>query len=243
MEGTYTYVEDLFAQVSCPVLFGVGEMSKFCSIDDLEDLRQNMLAKGSAVIVVNGCNDNLSMSERKSHEQKVTQSMVAKYICCEISNYLSCLSDESSSKSTVSDIAWPSAGGIQDAKLVEKSSEEDVETPSNSSTFVKSRAPNRSRKTELQQEKLDSESITAANFLEDLLENGESSSVPSAKTNASRDTSPTGSAIVKRQKLSGIISSDDLRFRRFLCLVQFRRVHEHKQEPSWCRNTATLPPD
>ena len=212
MEGTYTYVEDFFAQLSCPVLFVVGEMSKFCSIDDLEDLRQNMSAEGSAVIVVSGCNDNLTISERKSFEQKVTQSMVDKYICSEISNYLSSLlTDESLSKITLGNLAWSSANKIKESKMMEKLSNEHVETtPANPLTPVKSksRTLSRSSKTELQQQQLDSESNTAANLLEDLLESGQSS-VPFAKATGSRDTSPTGSTVAKRQKMSGLIPSDD----------------------------------
>ena len=206
INGNHSSIEDSLAQVKCPVLFVVGEMSKMCLLDDLEDLRQNMISKQTAVIVVDGCNDNLVIGHKKAFEHKITQSMLDKFICSEITSYLTTIfktdysisskqqpistNDLSKQPQTTQEVPKLAA---QSKKLV--SSGGMTSKMSDAATQILQKVAERHRKQQAQQ---DDESSAAANLLENLLESNAanpSSTVPfnsvQGSNASSREVSPS----------------------------------------------------
>lgn len=78
-------VDDDLCDLSTPTLFVVGEDSPLCNINDLEDMRERLLTKAqTSLIAVAGGNEHLCVSEYVRKQAGVNQSMIDKYVNCEI---------------------------------------------------------------------------------------------------------------------------------------------------------------
>ncbi|XP_063711135.1 uncharacterized protein LOC134839492 [Symsagittifera roscoffensis] len=210
INGQHTSVEDYMAHVTCPVLFVIGEMSKLCLLDDLEDLRLNMRCKLSSVVVVDGCNDNLLIGQKKAFEQKVTQSMLDKYICSEINAFVT-----KTLKKELSVVVSRTPTTTETAALQTACDKSQASNKSNASRMTSKMSYEASEKLQRvaerhrkqQQAQQDDESNAAANMLENILESGgnTSAAVPFASNVnsncSSRENSPSRLANLKKRRL------------------------------------------
>lgn len=79
IDGLRCDIDDDFYDLTCPVLFVVGQFSSTCDINTLQDFRSGCKAI-TGLLVVGGADDELRMGSEKLQMEALTQSMVDRCI-------------------------------------------------------------------------------------------------------------------------------------------------------------------
>jgi len=87
LRGSLNDAEEMLAETSTPVLFIVGQNATTCCVDDLEDMREQMPAE-SSLVIVGGSDDRIRMSHGRRRSEGITQSMLDRCILDKIGEFL-----------------------------------------------------------------------------------------------------------------------------------------------------------
>ncbi|OXU26276.1 hypothetical protein TSAR_002472 [Trichomalopsis sarcophagae] len=87
VDGNRGNPDDTLLDVRVPVMFIIGQNAIQARIDDVEDLRERMLA-ATNLVVVGSADDQLRISTTKKITERISQSMVDRCILGEIRNFL-----------------------------------------------------------------------------------------------------------------------------------------------------------
>lgn len=87
VDGKRGSSEDLMLDLRCPVMFVIGEHSSLSRIDDVETMRERMLAPTS-LVVVGSADDQLRISTSKKITECISQSIVDRCVIDEIADFM-----------------------------------------------------------------------------------------------------------------------------------------------------------
>ena len=79
--------DDCLLDVRCPIMFIIGQNSMLSRPDEIEELRERLIAPTSLVIV-GSADDHLRISTSKKISEKISQSMVDRCIIDEIGDFV-----------------------------------------------------------------------------------------------------------------------------------------------------------
>ncbi|GAB0097368.1 KAT8 regulatory NSL complex subunit 3 [Sergentomyia squamirostris] len=100
MQGVRGCPDDQIQEITTPILFVIGQNSARTSQEEIESLRENMIAQTS-VVVVGSADDALRVNTKKRRIEKVTQAMVDNMVMDEVADFAtSCLMNPPSPRQT-----------------------------------------------------------------------------------------------------------------------------------------------
>lgn len=80
-------MEDSLLDSKTPTLFVIGQDASDCSVDQMQDLREQMRAE-TGLVVVGGADEHLRLSHRQKKQEGLTQAMADR--CIIVRNKLIC---------------------------------------------------------------------------------------------------------------------------------------------------------
>lgn len=83
ISGSRGDVDDTILDNKTPMMFVIGQFSNSCTLDQIESLREKMVAENT-LLMVGGADDHLRMSRAKKKREGITQSMVDR--CIQVRN-------------------------------------------------------------------------------------------------------------------------------------------------------------
>ncbi|XP_059619420.1 KAT8 regulatory NSL complex subunit 3 isoform X2 [Phlebotomus argentipes] len=86
MQGVRGCPDDMIQEITTPILFVIGQNSARTSQEEIESLRENMIAHTS-VVIVGSADDALRVNTKKRRIEKVTQAMVDNMVMDEVAEF------------------------------------------------------------------------------------------------------------------------------------------------------------
>ncbi|RWS30211.1 KAT8 regulatory NSL complex subunit 3-like protein [Leptotrombidium deliense] len=84
-------LDDPLLESTVPTLFVIGQNSTMSTLDDMEDFRERITKTETGLVVVGGANDRLIVCNAKKRFTGISQAMVDRSICDEISDFVNCV--------------------------------------------------------------------------------------------------------------------------------------------------------
>ncbi|RWS13535.1 KAT8 regulatory NSL complex subunit 3-like protein [Dinothrombium tinctorium] len=146
-------LDDPLLETTVPTLFVIGQNSTMSTLDDMEDFRERITKAETGLIVVGGANDRLILCSAKKRFTGITQAMVDRCICDEISDFVSYVISRMSSEthlapSTSALFGFPSSSSRNHASLPKSTFSNQPKLVSSLSSKKKRKKPRNPKKAE-----------------------------------------------------------------------------------------------